>query len=48
MEKKSKNKAVKSGIFIAVFVLSIMIIGVSVSYAYFSANVVGSSDTGEN
>ena len=48
MEKKSKKKAVKSGIFIAVFVLSIMIIGVSVSYAYFSANVVGSSDTGEN
>ena len=48
MEKKSKNNAVKSGIFIAVFVLSIMILGVSVSYAYFSANIVGSSDTDEN
>ena len=47
MEKKSKNKAVKNGIFIAVFVLSIMIIGVSISYSYFAANVVGSSDTGD-
>lgn len=48
MEKKSKSKAVKSGIFIAVFVLSIMILGISVSYAYFSANIVGGSDTDEN
>ncbi len=48
MEKKSKNKAVKSGIFIAVFVLSIMIIGVSVSYAYYAANVTGNATTNDN
>jgi len=49
MEKKTQKKEItKYSFMVLVFVLSIVVIGVSLSYAYFSANFTGKNETGLN
>lgn len=48
-EEQGKNKEItKYSVMVLVFVLSIVVIGVSLSYAYFTANFTGQNDTGLN
>ncbi len=44
MEKNSKNDIKKYTIMVLIFVISIMTVGVSLSYAYFTINFSGESD----
>lgn len=41
--RSSNNGKLRSGIFISVFVVSIIVIGVSVSYAFYTANMTGNA-----
>lgn len=47
-EKSSFNGVVRNSIKIAVFVLAIVVFGISVSYAYYSANMKGSTDVSQS
>ena len=47
--KKLKKKSfVKNTVLISVLVVSIIVIGISLSFAYFTMSIQGSSDTGNN
>ena len=47
--KKLKKKSfVKNTVLISVLVVSIIVIGISLSFAYFTVSIQGSSDTGNN
>ncbi len=50
MKKEStpKNEMTKYSIMVLVFVISIVLIGMSLSYAYFTASFKGNTDTGQN
>ena len=47
-EKLKKKSFVKNTVLISVLVVSIIVIGISLSFAYFTMSIQGSSDTGNN
>lgn len=48
MENTPKNRMVKNGVLISVLIISIIVIGISFSYAFYTAGIVGNSKINQN